>query len=317
MASYSHWITKQMSNKILFFGNERLATGLATTAPTLRALIAAGHEVTGVVLAQNDVGPSRKARQPEIAEVATEHGIPIITPSDLRSAEAEIQAFGAEIGVLVAYGKLVPESVINLFAHGIVNIHPSLLPKHRGPTPIESVILAGESETGVSLMKLAPKMDAGPVYSQQKISLMGTETKLTLSQKLQQIGVEMLIRDLPAIISGSLQPVTQDDSQATYDDLIDKSVAQLDFTKPAIQLEREIRAYAVWPRSRTTLGSIEVIVTAAHAKDENSTPGQLRRDNKQIAVGTSDGILVIESLIPLGKKEMSTEAFLAGYNLDL
>lgn len=304
-----------MSNKILFFGNERLATSVTTTAPTLQALLAAGYEITGVVVAQNESAQSRNARELEIVQIAAAHNIPVLSPAKLSDAKDEIAAHGADIGVLVAYGKLVPQDIIDLFPHGIINIHPSLLPRHRGPTPIESAILSGEPETGVSVMQLTSGMDAGPVYGQARLPLSGTETKQALADVLLTLGKGMVLELLPQILDGSLQPIAQDESQVTYDNLITKDVSTLDWQKPAVQLDREIRAYLGWPRSRTTLGTSEVIITAAHAEIGSGRPGDMWIEDQRLGIYTSDGLLILEQLIPAGKSEMSGSAFLLGYQL--
>ena len=301
-----------MSNKIVFFGNERLATGVATTAPVLQALIAAGYEVMAVV-AQNELGKSRKPRELEIGVVAAQHNIPLLLPNKLSNITDLLKDAQAEIGVLVAYGKIVPQSIIDLFPHGIVNIHPSALPKHRGPTPLESVILSGETETTVSLMSLGAKMDAGPVYAQQSVALTATENKQQLADLLIEVGKTMVISHLPAILSGALQPIEQDESQATYDKLITKDAAIIDWQKPAVTLEREIRAYALWPKSRTQIGGIDTVITAAHVIPGNGTPGVIWLEGRELGMHTGDGILVIDQLVPAGKKPMSGSDFLLGY----
>jgi methionyl-tRNA formyltransferase len=303
-----------MSHKILFFGNERLGTGLSTTAPSLRALVAAGYEITGVVIAQNDLGKSRKERTLEIVQVAEEHGIPVISPANLKDAGDEIAGFGAELGVLVAYGNLVPQGIIDLFPRGIVNIHPSLLPKHRGPIPIESVILNGEFETGVSLMQLAASMDTGPVFTQTSLALNGSETKQALADRLGQAGADMLVKSLPGILDGSLKAAPQNEELATADNKITKADGEIDWNKPAIQLEREVRAYAGWPRSYTQIGNTAVILTRAGLAEGEGTPGSLYMEDNQLGVYTGQGVLIIDSLIPAGKKEMPASAFLAGYS---
>ena len=198
-------------NKILFFGNEQLGTGLSTTAPTLQALIAEGYDITGVIVAQKDIGKSRKSKEQEIVQLAESHNIPVFAPTKLADIRDDLVAMKAEAGVLIAYGKMVPQSIIDIFPNGIINIHPSLLPLHRGSTPIESVILGGDTKTGVSLMQLAAEMDAGPVYSQTTIELNGDETKQVLADELQRLGAEMLIRDLPKILDRTLLPTKQDD----------------------------------------------------------------------------------------------------------
>lgn len=302
-----------MLNKIVFFGNERLGTGLGTTVPTLQALVAAGYQITAVVVAQNDAGKSRNGRTLEIVQVAAAHNIPVLSPPKLSEAKDQLAALGADIGVLVAYGKIVPQNIIDIFPAGIVNIHPSLLPKHRGPTPIESVILAGEQETGVSLMQLAAKMDAGPVFAQQTIRLTGNETKQLLAEQLITMGKDMLLQHLPAIIDGSLQPQPQTESLATYDSLVQKTDGVLDFNKTALQLEREVRAYAGWPRSRANIGTTEVIITQAHVVDIDGVAGTLWLQGNDIGLHGSEGALVIDRLIPAGKNEMDASSFMAGY----
>lgn len=304
-----------MAARIVFFGNERLATGLSTEAPILQALIAADYDIAALVVAQKATGATRKARNLEIVDVAEAHNIEVIAPEKLKEAKDQLSKYQAQIGVLVAYGKIVPQDIINIFPSGIVNIHPSLLPLHRGSTPIESVIVQGANETGVSLMSLTVNMDSGPIYDQQKIKLSGTETKQGLADKLVQLGKTMLIKRLPSILDGSAQASIQDEKGATYDMRIDKSVSELDFTKTAAELAREVRAFVGWPRSRCKIGLHEIIITMAHAIAGNGVPGTLWLDDKQIGINCSKGILVFDTLVPPGKKQMDASAFLTGYQL--
>ena len=309
---------KPMSPKIVFFGNERLATGVTTQAPTLQALIAAGYEVAAVVVAQEAAGQSRRARPLEIAAVASAHSIPLLAPAKLSAVKDHLAGLGASVGVLVAYGKFVPPSIIDLFPRGIINIHPSLLPKHRGPTPLESVILDGDRTTGVTLMQLAATMDSGPIVAQATVTLRGVEAKQALADQLSNLGKDMLLTHLPAVIAGSSPATAQDDSQVQYDQLIAKDAGRLDgaaWQKPVATLERQIRAYAGWPRSRTLVGGTDIIITSAHIAPGAGSPGALWLENKSFGVHAKDGVLVIDSLIPTGKKEMSAAAFLAGYHL--
>jgi methionyl-tRNA formyltransferase len=301
------------SKTILFFGNERLATGLSTSAPALRGLIEAGYKVAAVVVAQNEVAKSRKSRNLEVADIAAEHGIPLLSPSNLTEAIDELKSYGAEAAVLAAYGKIVPSAVLDIFPAGIINIHPSLLPLHRGSTPIESAIMHGDSQTGVSLMRLSPEMDAGPVFVQQSVELHGLETKQELCDQLSQLGSELLLTYLPAILDGNLHAHDQDASRVTSDSMISKSDAILDWNKAAEQLLREVRAYAIWPRSRCTIGTQQIIVTSAHVGIGHGVAGTLHLADKQLGIYTSDGILIIDKLIPPGKKEMDAASFLAGY----
>jgi methionyl-tRNA formyltransferase len=306
---------KKMSNKILFFGNERLATGVHTGVSSLQALLAGGYEVAAVIVAQNQAVKSRQERQLEVAAIAEQYDIPLLAPSNLLEVKDRLAAFGAEAAVLIAYGKIVPQAVLDIFPRGVINIHPSLLPLHRGSAPIESVILEGAPRTGVSLMRLSAKMDTGPLYAQETVPLDGNETKQALAQRLSAVGTDLLMEHLPRILDGSLQPKPQDDAAATYDRHITKADSRLDWTKPAARLEREIRAYTGWPRSRASLGKTEAVITEVRVLDSKGAAGTIWIDGKQMGVYTSDGLLVIDSLIPAGKQEMPAAAFLAGYKL--
>lgn len=298
--------------KIVFFGNERLATGVTTTAPSLSALITAGYEVCAVV-SHHEAATSRKVRALEVAVVAEAHNIPVLLPENPAEIIDQLVAFGAEIAVLVAYGKIVPQSVIDAFPKGIINIHPSALPEHRGPTPLESVILAGDTSTAVSVMQLVKAMDAGPVYAQEVVQLTGTETKQELADILLRIGSEIIVAVLPRILSGKLVPRPQNEAAATYDQLIKKENGKIDWTKPAAHIEREIRAYAEWPKSRTTFSDVDVVVTKARILNESNEPGAIKVLDKNLVVGCGKSSLIIETIKPAGRNDMTGQAFLAGY----
>lgn len=301
-----------MSKTIVFFGNERIATGVTTSAPTLRKLIEADYKVAAVVSSYTQ-GTSRAARELEIGVLAKEHGIPVLLPDKPKEVLEELAAYKADIGVLVAYGRLVPESIINLFPRGIINIHPSLLPLHRGPTPIESVMLEGADKTGVSLMQLAVAMDAGPVYAQEELELSGKETKQYLADTLLSMGGDMLIENLPSILEGRLSPMTQDDSLATYDDRMTKESGRLDFKRSAEELERQLRAYAGWPKSQADIGDMPVTITKATVASGSGNPGEFLIVDSDLVVTCGSEALIIEMLVPAGKKEMTGQAFVAGY----
>jgi methionyl-tRNA formyltransferase len=303
---------KQMSKPIVFFGNERIATGVKTTAPTLQKLLRAGYQVATVV-ANNESTVSRNRRELEIASVARAHGVPLMLPKRLRDIKDELARYEARVGVLVAYGKIIPQDIIDLFPHGIINIHPSLLPLHRGPTPIESAILQGDNKTGVSIMQLVKDMDAGPVYTQRELPLTGAEAKQELADTLLRMGGDALLEALPDILNNALRPVAQNDSKATYDRLISKKDAPIDWSKSAIQIEREIRAFAGWPQSRATIGGLTVAITKAHVIHESGPPGQPSVKGKSLRIYCGEHALEIERLKPAGKQEMDVPGFLAGY----
>ncbi len=300
----------QTSQRIIFFGTEEFS------AASLRALIENNFNVVAVV-----TKPDRKKNRghklipPTVKVIAKEHNIPVWQPATLSEIAEDIQTLQPVTGVLVSFGKIIPQSIIDLFTPAIVNVHPSKLPKYRGPSPIESAILHGDTETGVSIMQLSAAMDAGPVYSFISHPLAGTETQPELYETLSEVGARELVRVLRQIISGELQPTPQDDSKATYCQLIQKSDGIIDWNEKAEIVETRIRARTAWPKSRTTLGTIEVIITKAEVlRNINyGDPGTITVLDGDLIVDAGFESLRILALQPLGKKEMPVQAFLAGY----
>lgn len=297
------------TNRIVFFGTEDFS------AISLQALISAGFNVVAVVTKPDTrKGRGQKLVPPTVKKIAEEHSIPVWQPGKLGEIIENIRELQPVTGVLVSFGKIIPKSIIDLFSPGIINVHPSKLPTYRGPSPIESAILNGDGETGVSIMQLLPKMDAGPVYSITPYVLSGTETQSELYERLGDIGAKQLVGILPKIIDGTLQATPQDESDASYCHLIQKSDGVIDWSKPAQQIERQIRAFNGWPGSRTVISGAEVIVTAAHVEG----PSQAATNNPSKTVGFECGdgnYLFVDTLKPVGKKEMPIQAFLAGHKI--
>lgn len=295
------------SNKLVFFGNERLATAATTTAPTLRALLAAGYEIEAVIASHAD-GVSRQKRALEIGPIAKFHHIPVILPGEKPDLAAKLKHHQTEAAVLVAFGQIIPQGVIDLFPAGIINVHPSLLPKLRGSTPIETAILDGMDETGVSLMKITAKMDAGPLYAQKKIALKGDETKFELAEKLNNAGAELLAAHLPDILAGSLEAKPQKEAGATYTRLLAKEDGVVDFGEPAEKIERKVRAYLGWPKSRAKIYGHEVVITKARVA-KNTGDGEL-------IIKCNPGYLEILQLTAPSGRSISGADFIRGYSKD-
>ena len=304
-------LQNSLKPSVVFFGNEHLATGVTTKAPTLQALIKEGYPIEAVIV-NHEQATSRKQRALEVEALALEHGIPIFAPTTKDDLVLVVSNLTSPIAVLAAYGRIIPESVIDHFNHGIINIHPSALPKYRGSTPLESVILDGSDSTAVSLMQLDVKMDAGGVYAQNGVVLPGTTSKQDLADELGAIGAQMVIEMLPSIISGDSRPQPQDESRATFTKQIQKQNGKLDFTRPAEELEREIRAYAGWPGSSTEIKNKVVIVTEANAMSQTGQTGTFFTHDGQLAVYCAKDALLITRLKPAGKNEMSSSDYLRG-----
>ena len=302
-----------MSKKIIFFGNERLATGVGTKNPVLHTLIAEGYEIECVILSQ-DGFDSRNGRINETEILAHENNIPCYKPKTNDETKKIINDCLSELAVLVAYGRLIPEEIINFFPLGIVNLHPSLLPDKRGPTPIEESILRGDRETGVSVMKLTKGMDTGPLFVQKSLRLSGNESKQDLSNYLGELGAHLISEALPSILDSTLEPIEQSKNNLSTTKLISKADGFVDWGNKANEIERKIRAHFGWPRSTSSLLGKRVIITEVVVLDDLATkPGEIIDDPKRLVVSSSDYNLEILRLIPENKKEISGKEFIAGY----
>lgn len=296
---------KNMSKTLVYFGNERLVSGLKTTsAPILNALIDNGYTIAAVVSHHTD-GQSRSNRELEVSEVANKHGIKVLLPDKPDTIIDQLKKLGAEAAILVAYGKIIPQSVIDVFPSGIINIHPSLLPKYRGPTPIETAIIDGDSKTGVSLMRLTTGMDEGPVYAQANIELTGSETKFDVYKTVINKSVKLLIDSLPSILDESLLPLAQDTKQATYTKLLTKADSTLNTSLSATECERVIRAHLGFPKTKTIISGHEIIITKAHVSSIGLTALDVRCKD--------ESFLAIDELIAPSGRKMNAQAFLNGY----
>jgi methionyl-tRNA formyltransferase len=299
-------LRKKMSSKrrLVFFGNERLATAVPTDAPNLRSLVAAGYDVAAVVTSHKEA-VSRSRRQLEILDVAHAYHIPVLIPVNLSSLKDDLQKFGAAAGVLVAYGKIIPQEIIDIFPKGIINIHPSLLPKLRGSTPVETAILNGLEETGVSLMQLTAEMDTGPVYIQKKVALKGDESKPELASYLLNEGCKLLLSNLDNILGGKLKPKVQDETESTYTRLLTKQDGQIDFKEPADVIERKIRAFEGFPKARAKVFGRETVITKARLA--------LSEKDGDLVIKCDPGYLEIQELTAPSGKNVTGASFKLGY----
>ena len=286
---------------IVFFGTD----DFSLTA--LTALIEASYSVVAVITKPDSKqGRGHKSTPSVVKVLATSHNIPVWQPEKISDITASIQALDNPIGVLSSYGKIIPKSTIDLFHPGIINIHPSLLPKYRGPTPIETTISNGDEQTGVSIMQLAAGMDNGPIYTSRIHPLTGKETSLELYHALADIGANLLLETLPKIIEESLSPFEQNEQEATYSHLLKKEDSWL---KPkevsAAEAERLVRAHLIFPKTKMVFDQNVVIITKAHAST---------RPLSKIDIQCSDGnYLTIDELIAPSGRRMSASDFERGY----
>lgn len=289
------------SKTIVFFGTDEFS------AASLRELIAKGFSIGAVVTKPDSrKGRGRELAKPIVKEIAEANNIPVWQPIDVRAIADHVAKLHDPIGVLVSYGKIIPQPIIDLFTPGIINVHPSLLPRYRGPSPIESAILNGDTETGVTIMQLSAAMDAGPIYSQITVPLLDVETAPDLEVQLGELGAQELGLTLPAIINGTVQPTPQNEDVATYCQLLTKDESILDTENlTAEQAERHVRAYLAFPKTKATIHGHSIVVTKAHVTNTHNSPLDLH---------CIDGrYLSIDELIGPSGKSMNAKAFINGY----
>lgn len=296
-------LTSGISSPIVFFGTED------HSLIALKTLVDSGFSVAAVVTKPDTKkGRGKKVTPPAVKSYAIEHDIPVWQPTKLKEITDNVLALENPVGVLVSFGKIIPTSILELFTPGIINVHPSLLPLYRGPSPIESAIINRDNKTGVTIMKLEAAMDAGPIYIQVPYALDFTETKPELYDTLFTLGANLLASKLPDIVSGKLQATAQNEDDASYCSLLSKDMSKLDLSvlTPG-QAEAHIRAYQGFPRSRINIGQHNLIVTKAHAVMTKETPLDL--------VCSNGAFISIDEVIAPSGKTMSASDFLRGYPL--
>jgi methionyl-tRNA formyltransferase len=283
--------------------------------PTLRAL----HEyypVVGVVTQPDrPSGRGRTLTPPLVKSLAIELGLPIIQPERIRQPEAMAQlwAWHPDLIVVAAFGQILRPEVLDLPEYGCLNVHASLLPRWRGAAPIQAAILQGDSKSGVTIMKMDVGVDTGPLLTQRAIPIAPDDTAGSLSEKLADLGADLLVETLPRYLRGEIIPMSQSEEGASYAPTIKKEDARLDFLLPAEELARCVRAYSPSPGAFFAWQRGMLKVHRAHAAEGLAEPGYRLVHQKKPAVGTSDGLLVLDEVQPPGKKPMSGKAFLAGW----
>jgi methionyl-tRNA formyltransferase len=303
--------------RVLFWGTPDFAT------PPLRALLGEGFDVCAAVTQPDKaVGRSRSRLQPPpVKVVAQEEGIPVLQPERPRGDEflAQLRELAPDISVVVAYGHLLPREVIDLPRLGTLNIHASLLPEYRGAAPIQAAIRDGLAWTGVSIMRMVPKLDAGPVILQLGTTVLEDESYGELALRLSEIGAAALIEALALIDAGHAKEVPQEESLATHAAKIDRTTTRIDWTKDAGAIARTVRAYDPRPGAYTTLrgGEVKLFGARAHAAG-NGAPGEVLDITKEgLVVASASGAARFLQIQPAGKKRMSAEEWRRGRGVEV
>ena len=301
--------------KIVFMGTPDFAAG------ALKSLIEAGHEITAVVTQPDKAkGRSQELLPPPVKVVALEHGIPVLQPVRIKRPEEveKLKQYPADIYVVAAFGQILSQEILDIPEFGCLNIHASLLPKYRGASPIQHVIIDGEEKTGITIMQMDAGLDTGDMLYQKEIVISPKDTYASLHDKLMVLGGEAIVEALPLLEQGKLVPRKQEDALSCYAHLIDKTMGELDFTKSAEILDRLIRGLNPWPSAYTTYHGKQLKVWEAEPvkSPKAGKPGEILAVEKDaVLVAAGGGALRITSLQLSGKKRMSAHDFLLGVRM--
>ena len=285
--------------------------------PVLERLLEAGHEVAAVY-SQPDrpSGRGRKLIPTPTKRFAEERGIEVRQPKSLRSEDeyAALASLSPEVVVVAAYGLFLPPEALEIPQLGCLNIHPSLLPRYRGPSPVVSAILNGDDETGVTIMKLDEGMDSGPILAQERVSVDEKETAPVLTRRLFDLGAELLAETLPGWASSEIQATPQDENRATITSLVKKQDGEIDWTNDAERIARMVRAYEPWSGTFTYWDGKLLKILEATSMAGDAQPGQVvGLEDGGIGIGTGDGLLAVDRLQIEGRRPSDTRDFVRGY----
>ncbi len=329
--------------KIVFMGTPDFAAG------ALEALIGAGYEITAVVTQPDKPkGRSKELLPPPVKQSALKHNIPVMQPKRIKTPEAvaELKQYPADVYIVAAFGQILSQEILDFPRYGCLNIHASLLPKYRGTSPIQHVIMDGEEKTGITIMQMDSGIDTGDMLYKKEIPIADTDNYETLHDKLMVLGGEAILEALPLLEQGKLIPEKQDDSLSCYPSMIDKSMGRVDFTKGAAEIDRLIRGLTPWPSAYTSYHGKQLKIwkakaaaaaEASVAKDSaagntaggsasaggeaavgssTAVPGEIIKvDKDSITVAAGDGELILYELQLEGKKRMNAHDFLLGVKM--
>jgi methionyl-tRNA formyltransferase len=285
--------------------------------PSLHALTGV-YELVGIVTQPDrPSGRGREIKSPPVKDLALELGLPFIQPERINRMKAmdQLRLWSPELIVVAAFGQILKRELLNLPHYGCINVHASLLPRWRGAAPIQAAILQGDEETGVTIMKMDEGLDTGPILNQRSVCLNRDDTANTVTEKLSQLGANLLIETLPDYLSGKIHPLPQPREGMTYAPLIKKTDARLDFSHPADDLARRVRAFNPWPGAYMDFEGGPLKIHHAHGERIHSNqqkPGTRTVHNGLPAVFSADGLIIFEEMQPAGKKSMTGKSFLAG-----
>lgn len=310
-------IVKDNNPKLIFMGTPEFAV------PVLEKLIQSEYKPVAVFCAPDKpVGRKQILTPPSTKVLAQENNIPVFQPANSHELADTLKSLSCDIVITAAYGLIFPKEVLDAPRYGCLNIHPSLLPKYRGASPIQSAILNGDNETGVTIYKMDVEVDHGSIIIQKKLEdSLGQLITPELSQKLSKLSAELLLETLPDWLASKITPTSQDDSLASHTKIIKKEDGQIDWQKSAKEIEQKIRAYTPWPGAHTRITNnesgimgLKIISADAQENESDQQPGKIFLDkNNQLSIQASQGYLIIKKMQLEGGKTLSASDFLRGH----
>ncbi len=296
--------------RIVFMGTPEFAV------PVLDALTRTPHQIVAVYTRPDQpAGRGKQLHSSPIKRLAETHALPVFQPPTLRQPEfvAPLRDLAPDVIIVAAYGLILPPDVLALPPRGCVNTHASRLPRHRGAAPIAAAVLAGDAETGITLMQMDAGLDTGPILAQRAIRIAEDDTTGTLTPKLADLAAALLIETLPRLLAGEITPQPQDEARATVCKTIRKEQGLIDWTLPAIEIARRVRAFNPWPSAYTFWNGAQLKILRARAAAANAggEPGRVKAQDG-IAVMTGDGALILLEAQLAGKRAMKIEEFARG-----
>lgn len=302
--------------KVIFMGTPDFSV------KALESIINAGHEVVAVVTQPDKKkGRGNQVQYPPVKETALQHGLDVYQPERVRNEEFVefLRSLNADIIVVSAFGQILPKSILEMTKYGCINIHASLLPKYRGAAPIQWSIIDGEEKTGVTIQQMNEGIDTGDILEAEEVKIDVKETGGSLFDKLAETGAGLIVHTMEHIEQGKVNPVKQDDSKSNYAKMLTKELGNIDFSKSAESIERLIRGLTPWPSAYTKLYGKTLKIWDADVSDKEyeGVAGEIVDvDRQAVYVKTGEKTLVINELQLEGKKRMSTQSFLLGFNIE-
>ena len=301
---------------VVFFGTPRFAV------PTLQQLLDSPHTVTGVVTQPDRPrGRGQKVTYAPVKTLALERGIPVFQPDRLKPPEvaATLRGWRPDVGIVAAYGRIIPEPLLTIPRLGMINVHASLLPKYRGAAPVHRAVMTGDPETGVTIMRVVKELDAGPMFEKATRPIGPDETTDVVEEALADIGAGLLIRVLDQIAEGTAHEEPQDDASATYAPRLTKEEGLIDWSTPSLAIHNRVRGLYPWPHAYTFLNGARLIVRRSHPEVTLTelTPGTIVRitgDAIHVATGNGEQLAIVE-VQPEGRRPMAVRDFAAGHRV--